>query len=433
MKDKESSPISLLKLRASIGLSGSLPRDRDQNYLQYNLYNVNNGSYFGSGATSYNGVTAITPNFVNGAAQKSLSWAKNMQWNAGGEIELHNGKYALTLEAYNKEGSDQLFDINLPLTTGYDVATTNSIGVRNSGYELTLRASPLEGTLRWNTSFNIAYNKNKVMNLPNGNRDLVFNDGDRFDKSHILSVGSPLNAFYLYRTLGVYSTLGDVPVNPLTGARFSSQGEYGAGDFWLEDLDGNYMVDVFNDGINPDKIPYGDPNPKWTGGFTNNFSYKRWTLGVFATFTFDRDVLNLFESDRFANSQDGNAVYNFSSFSTPDLSKTNIWRSPGDNADYAKFDIGTYRYYYTSAQTFFLEKGGYLRIKSVSLNYDLGQKVLSRFGFGKFRIFGVVDNLAMFQQSNRLPDAEAVSAYGEYKGSGYPIPKKFTLGLDIQF
>jgi TonB-linked SusC/RagA family outer membrane protein len=433
MKDIESLPISLLKVRASIGRSGSLPRDDTQNYLQYNLYNVNNGGYNGSEATSYNGVTAITPNFRNGAAQNSLSWAKNMQWNIGADIELNNGKYALSLEAYNKEGSDQLFDVNLPLTTGYDLATTNSLGVQNRGYEMTIRANPIEGAFRWNTSFNISYNRNRVMNLPNGNRDLVFNDGDRFDKSHILSVGAPVNAFYLYRTLGVYSRLGDVPINPLTGARYSSQGEYGAGDFWLEDLDGNYMVDVFNDGINPDKLPVGDPNPKWTGGFTNNFTYKRWTLGVFATFTLDRDVLNLFEADRFANSTAGDAVYNFASYSTPDLSKINIWKQPGDNAEYAKYDIGTYRYYYTSAQTFFLEKGGYFRIKSVSLNYDLGENLLKKFGFGKFRVFGVVDNLAMFQQSKRLPDAEAVSPYGEYKGSGYPIPKKFTLGLDIQF
>jgi hypothetical protein len=270
------------------------------------------------------------------------------------------------------------------------------------------------------------------MNLPNGNRDIVFS-GDRFDKSHILSVGSPLNAFYLYRTKGVYSRLTDVPVNPLTGQKYSSQGEYGAGDFWLEDLDGNYMVDVFNDGVNPDKLPVGDPNPKWTGGFTNNFTYKNWSLGVFATFTLDRDVLNLFDSDRFANSQDGNAVYQFASYSTPDFSKINIWRNPGDMAEYAKYDIGTYRYYYTSAQTFFLEKAGYVRIKSVSLTYNLLGNALKKFGFGKFAIYAVVDNLAMFQQSKKLPDAEAVNPYGEYKGTGYPIPKKFVLGLDLQF
>ena len=430
MKDKENSLVSLLKLRASVGRSGSLPK---QSYLQYNLYNVNNGGFNGNGgATSYNGITAITPNFVDGAAQRSLSWEKNTQWNIGTDIEFKNGKYAVSLDAYNKEGSDQLFDVLLPVTTGYDLAKTNALGVRNAGYELMLRASPVEKAIRWNTSLNISYNKNTIMNLPNGNRDLVFN-GDRFDKSHILSVGSPINAFYLYRTKGVYSRLTDVPVNPLTGMKFSSSGEYGAGMFWLEDQDGNYMIDVFNDGINPDKIPIGDPNPKWTGGFTNNFSYKNWNLGIFATFTFDRDVLNLFESDSFANSTNNNAVAEFANYSTPDFSKINIWKQPGDNATYAKYDIGTFRYYYTAAQTFFLEKGGYLRIKSVNLSYDLSSNTLKKMGFGKFRIFGTVDNLAMFQQSKKLPDAESVNPYGEYKGTGYPIPKKFVFGLDLQF
>ncbi|MHA4896850.1 SusC/RagA family TonB-linked outer membrane protein [Pedobacter sp. PWIIR3] len=433
MKDMENSPLTKMMIRASIGRSGNLPKGLGQNYLQYNIYNVNNGSYNGNlGATSYNGVTAITPNFVNGAAQNSLSWEKSLQWNIGTDIEFKNGRYGISLDAYNKESTDLLFDVLLPVTTGYDQAKTNALGVRNNGYELSLRATPIEKGFKWNTNFNISYNKNTIMNLPNGNRDIVFS-GDRFDKSHILSVGSPLNAFYLYRTKGVYSRLSDVPVNPLTGAKYSSQGEYGAGDFYLEDLDGNFMVDVFNDGINPDKLPVGDPNPKWTGGFSNNFTYKNFTLGVFATFTLDRDVLNLFDSDRFANSQDGNAISNFASYSTPDFSKINIWRQPGDVADYAKYDIGTYRYYYTSAQTFFLEKGGYLRIKSVNIGYNLPSNTLKKMGFGKFYVYALVDNLAMFQQSKKLPDAEAVNPYGEYKGTGYPIPKKFVLGLDIQF
>ncbi len=433
MKNRENSPLTLLKLRASIGRSGNLPRGLGQNYLQYNIYHVNNGSYNGNGgSTSYNGVTAITPNFVNGAAQSSLSWEKTLQWNIGTDIEFKNGKYAISLEAYNKESTDLLFDVLLPVTSGYDYAKTNALGVRNNGYELSFRASPIEKVIRWNTSLNIAYNKNTIMNLPNGNRDIVFS-GDRFDKSHILSVGSPINAFYLYRTRGVYPTLGDVPVNPLTGVKYGSQGEYGAGDFYLEDLDGNFMVDVFNDGVNPDKLPIGDPNPKWTGGFTNNFSYKNWNLNVFATFTFDRDVLNLFDSDRFANSQAGNAIYDFAGYSTPDFSKIDIWKAPGDIAEYAKYDIGTYRYYYTSAQTFFLEKAGYLRVKSVSLTYNVLGNTLKKMGFGKFAVYATVDNLAMFQQSKKLPDAEAVNPYGEYKGTGYPIPKKFVIGLDLQF
>lgn len=424
---------SMIKLRASLGTSGAMP---NENYLQYNLYNVNSVPFNGNdNAGTYNSITAVTPNFYNGAAQKGLSWEKSKQWNFGTDIEIQNGKYSASLDFYNKENSFGLFSVLLPVTSGYDVAKTNSIGVRNYGVELTLAANllPSKSELKWFSRLNIGFNKNKIMALPNGGRDLVLN-GDRFDKNHILSVGSPINAFYLYKTLGVYATDKDVPTNPYNGDPLRNpNGFYRGGDFQFADLDGDYLIDVFNEGINPDKIPVGDPNPKVTGGITNNFTYKNFSLSVFCTFTFGRDVLNLFKRDRFANSESGNANYNFARFSIADLNKYNIWREPGDKAEYAKFDIGSYRYYYTSAQTFFLEKGDYFRIKSIILGYDLSRNLLSKLKIDRFKVFGSIDNVAMFQRSKDLPDAEAVNSYGEYSGAGYPIPRKFTLGLEVQF
>ncbi len=424
---------SMIKVRASLGTAGALPND---NYLQYNRYNVNAGAFNGNNsASSYNAITAITPNFYDGAAQKDLSWEKSKQWNIGADIEIMNGKYSASLDFYNKENTFGLYKLVLPVTSGYDSALTNATGVRNAGVELTLAANllPSKSELKWFSRLNIAYNKNTIMNLPNGGRDLVM-QGDRFDKSHILSVGSPINAFYLYKTLGVYATDKDVPINPYTGTPFRNpNGEYRAGDFQFADLDGDYLIDIFNDGINPDKTPSGDPNPKITGGFTNNFSWKNFSLGIFCTFTFDRDVLNLFKSDRFANSQDGDPYYNFVRYSTPDLNKINIWREPGDQAEYAKYDLGTYRYYYTSAQTFFLEKGDYFRIKSIILGYELPRTILNKLKIDRFKVFGTIDNVAMFQRSKDLPDAEQVTPYGSYGGNGYPIPKKFTIGLEVQF
>lgn len=429
MKDNPSTIFTLIKLRASLGTSGSLPNN---NYLQYNLYSVNNGGFDGNGgATSYNGVTSVTPNFYDGAAQDNLSWQRSKQWNIGTDLEIQNGKYAIQFDVYDKENSLQLFGVNLPVTTGYDIALTNSVGVRNSGVELTLSANPLEGAFRWGSRLNISYNKNIITSLPNGGRDLVLS-GDRFDKSHVLSVGSPINAFYLYQTKGVFPTNASVPQNPLTGEKYrNGNGTYQAGDFYVADLDGDYFIDTFNSGINPDKKVSGDPNPKYTGGWTNNFNYKNFSLGIFCTFTFDRDVLNLFDSDRFTNSTDGNAVNNFAAYSTPDLSKVNIWTPTNTNATYAKYDIGTYRYYYTSAQTFFLTKGGYFRIKSINAGYDFPKNALKKLGLSKFRIYVVADNVKMFQQSKNLPDAEAVNPYGEYNGGGYPIPSKYTLGFEI--
>lgn len=433
----KNSYFSLLKFRASLGTSGSLP---SQNYLQYNLYNVNAASYIGndyttSSATSYNAITAIAPNFHDGVAQKNLSWEKSMQWNVGADMEIEQGKFGAQIDFYNREGSLQLFSVNLPVTTGYDVAMTNSIGVRNAGVELTIKANPLSKSspVKWFSSFNISYNRNRIMNLPNGGRDLIM-DGDRFDKSHILSVGRPINSFYLYKTLGVFSTDADVPVDKYTGAHYhNGNGDYKAGDFYLADLDHDNFIDIFNSGLNPDKMPIGDPNPKFTGGWTNNITWKNFVLGIFFSFTFKRDVLNLYKADQFSNSTDGNANANFAQYSTPNLDNVNIWRKPGDKAEFAKYDLGTYLYYYTSAQTFFLTPGDYVRLKSLSLGYQLPEKVLHKLGVGRVKIFGVADNLLKWQASKDLPDAENVNAYGEYDGAGYPLPKKFTFGLEVQF
>ncbi|MFD2967849.1 SusC/RagA family TonB-linked outer membrane protein [Sphingobacterium bambusae] len=428
---KESSWLTLLKIRGSYGLTGALP---PSNYLQYNLYNVNAGGFSGNGgAASYNGQVVIMPNFNNGVAQKNLSWQKNRQWNLGVDMELYRGRFTMMVDLFNKENYDGLFDVQLPLTTGYDIAQTNSVAIRNSGVDIQFSADvlPRDSKFSWRSNFNISYVKNRIMNLPNGGRDLIM-EGDRFDKSHILSVGSPINAFYLYKTLGVFSTVDDIPVNPYTGERFrNSNGTFGAGDFQFADLDGDYFIDIFNSGINPDKMPIGDPNFKWVGGWNNVLSYKNISLTFMFTYGFDRDVLNLFEADQFSNSTSGNALSNFVYYSTPDLDKLNIWRQPGDQAEYAKYDLGTYRYYYTSAQTFFLESGSYLRWKNFIASYNLPTNLLKRLSISNLRVFGIMDNVLMWQKSKKLPDAEAVSPYGEYNGGGYPIPRKYTLGLEI--
>lgn len=426
------SPVSLLKFRASLGTTGGLPGN---NYLQYNLYRVNAGNFWGNDdATSYNGVTAVTPNLVDGVAQPNISWERSMQWNVGVDAEVQNGRFSFVFDIFNKENKQSLFDVQLPVTTGYDRALTNSVGVRNYGAELILMANPLsrQSPVQWFSRLNVSYVKNKVMNLPNSGRDLVVS-GSRFDKTHILSVGSPINTFYLYETLGIYSTINDIPINPLTGERFSGGGAYQPGDMWLRDVDGDYIIDPFNDGINPDKLPIGDPNPKFTGGWTNNVSYKGFHFGVLFTFLFDRDVLNLYQSDLFENGAGTNSTAGFARYATPDFSKINIWRKPGDQADYPAYPLGSFRYYSVAGQTFFLDQGDYLRIKSISLSYSLPNRLMSNWGMRSIRVYGVMDNVAMFQRAKRLPDAESVNYYGEYDGNGYPIPKKFTFGVELQF
>lgn len=433
-----SSNLSLLKLRGTFGTSGNLPGN---NYLAYDLYNVNAGAYYGaSGATSYNGVAAITPNFTNGVAQPGISWEKSSEWNIGTELEWFNGKFQAMFDIYNRERTHTLLDVILPVTTGYDLAKTNSVGIRNSGAEVILQASPLprKAAVNWMSRLNVSYNRNQIMALPNDGRDIIFSNGS-FDKTHILSVGKAINTFYLYQTKGIFSTIEGIPLNPYTGAPFgtgstpSATSPYQPGDMWLADLDNDAMINPFNDGFNPDKIPFGDPNPKFTGGWLNNFTYKNFSLGIFTTFVFDRDVLNLFESDIYDSFSGNGDLNRYASLSLPDFSKMSMWRKPGDEAEYPIFPINSYRYYYVRGQTFFVEKGDFVRIKSINLNYNFPAAVLKKLKLRQFSIYGVWDNVFMFQRSDRLPDAEAVDFYGQYSGGGYPIPKKYTLGLQVQF
>lgn len=430
--------LSLLKLRATYGSSGNLPPN---NYLSYDLYNVNSGGYLGSNASSYNSVAAITPNFVNGVAQPGISWEKASEWNVGLETEWFNGKFQAMVDIYNRERKQMLLDVILPVTTGYDYAKTNSVGVRNSGVELILQANPLprSSPFTWMSRLNVSYNRNQIMSLPNGGRDIIFSNGS-FDKTHILSVGKAINTFYLYQSRGIYSTIQDIPINPYTGDRFGvgtvsggATDAYKPGDMWFYDLDNDSRINPFNDGMNPDKIPSGDPNPKYTGGWLNNFSYKNFNIGIFTTFTFDRDVLNLFESDIYDSFSSNSDLWRFSNLSLLDFSKVNMWRKPGDRAEYPMFPLNSYRYYYVRGQSFFLEKGDFVRIKSINVGYNIGQSLLKKMKLRQLYFYGVMDNVLMFQRSDRLPDAEAVDYYGQYSGGGYPIPKKFTLGVQVQF
>ncbi len=430
MKDKFSA-LTLLKLRGSYGTAGKNATD---NYLAYNLYYVNAGGYLGSDAASYNGVPAIMPNFNNGVAQPNISWEKSKEWNVGLETEFLNGKFQFMFDIYNKEGSNIFMDVLLPLTTGYSVAKTNSIGMRNYGAELVLAASPLkrDGPINWFTRLNVSLNKNKITALPNDGRDIIFSNGS-FDKTHMLTVGRPVNTYYMYQTNGVFATTSDIPVNPLTGERLGVPGEYKAGDMWFRDLDGDYLINPFETDVNPDKLPYGDPNPKFTGGWTNNFTYKNFNLGIFTTFLFGRDVLNTFDADVFDRASGSGNLYDFAYYSTPDFSKMSMWRKDGDRAHFPAYPMSTYRYYYVRGQTFWLESGSYIRIKSINFSYDLPGRIINKWKLGQARFYGVLDNVMMFQKSKRLPDAEAVDYYGQYSGAGYPIPKKFTIGVQLQF
>jgi TonB-linked SusC/RagA family outer membrane protein len=433
---EQASWLTLLKLRASYGITGRQPDDGN-NYLAYNSYNVGAGSFPGSNNLSgqnqsytYNGVPAISPNFNGGISNKDLTWEHSKETNIGLDLTALDGRFSFVADAYVKNTGQGIFSLDVPITSGYTTITTNAIGTQSKGLEMTLMAHYFKPTraFQWETDFNVAFNKTIITSLPNGGRDVVINGGAT---SYILRQGQPINQFFLFQQTGVYKTDADVPVNPVTGAVLNFYGyPFKGGDPIWKDQNGDGVLDQ------NDYVASGNPNPGIVGGINNNFSYKNWSLTVFCTFTLDRTIYNDYLVGKLSHlvpEDDGspNVYDDIMNSAFPDLSGIDYWKNPGDNAKYPSLSsVSGTRYKYAAISSAWLQSGDYLRVKTVTVGYTFKPESIKKLGLSRLRVYGMVDNLHIFQAKG-VPDAEAVDAYGDYNGNGYPIPKKFTLGLDL--
>ncbi|WP_164714185.1 SusC/RagA family TonB-linked outer membrane protein [Chitinophaga rhizosphaerae] len=428
--------LSFLKVRGSYGVTGTQPQ---RNYLGYNTYVVNQASFQGSiGATSYNGVPVIRPNYFDGIAQKDLSWEESRQGNVGLEAGFFKDRIRVIADLYNRSTSKGFFSYLLPNSSGYTEAQTNAIGLRNAGVELTINTRNLSprSKLQWYTDFVFSHNQNTITALPNGGRSIIFNyNTGVYGLDYLLTVGRPANQYYVFESRGIYSTQKDIPFNLLTGRLLTNfvGYEYHPGDPILVDQDGNFDIKE-----PMDQIIGGDPNPRYYGGLNNNFEYKGFTFGVFLSYTFGRSIMNSYLNRRleylFEGSGDGGETA-FSRRAIFDVDKLNYWKREGDIADYPTLSLVRDQrspYRFLDKNTMYIEDGSYVRIKTVTFGYNFQKPIIERLKLNRLRLYGVIDNMYTFQRNN-IPDAEAVNAYGVYTGDGYPIPMKFTLGIDVGF
>jgi TonB-linked SusC/RagA family outer membrane protein len=424
--------ISYLKFRGSYGITGN---DPGAYYAQYQSL-ISNSSYDGSvlgngqlgSQTTYNGTQVIYPDYTRPASSTSITWERSPQANFGIDLGLFNDRISLTADYYIRDSKNKVFDVAVPLTTGYSLTSNNYVNLRNSGIEFSVntRNLPEKSKLQWNTNFNIAYNKNYITKLPNGGRDFTF--GPPW-MQQTLSVGEPLFTYKVWDVRGIYSRDSDVPVDPLTGKRITQFGgsQFSAGDPARVDQNGDYNID-YND-----LVSYGNPNPDITGGLTNSFSYKGFTLDVLMTFISGRKLRNGYLSDKFQDAGTDNPyqVWGGSSGPASNFNVSDFWSKPGDIAKYPglitnkvdKWHIG---------QSLFIEDASFIRIKNIRLGYTIPEKYTRRIGIRSIRVYGLMDNVKIWSRST-VPDPEAVEISGYSSGNDYPIPKKYTFGLDLTF
>jgi len=252
--------VSNLKLRLGVGVTGNAavsPYDTKGDitsiYLPFN------------GMTDVLGYTTNEPYYTANQltmANPNLGWEKTTQWNIGLDYGFLNGRVWGSLDYYWSNTNDVIMYTNIPTLTGFPGTYTNVGKTKNHGIEFTLNATPVQvAGFEWETSFNIAYQKDEIVELAYGKNDMPDNS---------LFIGEALSVYYGYGNDGIWQESEAAEM-----AKWNENGyNFTAGNVKPHDVNGDYQMTI------DDRIVLGNKNPKTTMGWTNNFSYKGIELGI---------------------------------------------------------------------------------------------------------------------------------------------------------
>ncbi|MDD7888136.1 SusC/RagA family TonB-linked outer membrane protein [Flavivirga sp. 57AJ16] len=379
--------ISFAKLRASYGVTGN---DKIGNYKYQDVYES------GFSLNSYNGATALTPASL---FNSDLHWERNVKTEVSMDLNVFKDRLQFLATWYRNNSSDPLVSFPLPRMTGYNsvVNNLNGVIVQNQGVELQLTTTNFQNkNFSWRTNFNITIPSNKLLEYPN------FEDSP-FTSYYV--IGQSLNTVIAGHVVGV---------DPETGLYF------------LEDYNDNGVYDPSED--EGDFKPQFDTDPDFYGGLQNSLSYKGITLDFL--FQFRKQIgKNWLSSYTSFTSPVGAVGINY-----PDV-VLDRWQNPGDITGIQKFT--------TSASFFDLSdlNGGhvpayfsdlqytdvsFVRLKNVSLSYDLPEKLLNEIGVSSLRVYAQGQNLLTFTPY-KTGDPESASL------TRLPPLRTIIIGAQISF
>jgi TonB-linked SusC/RagA family outer membrane protein len=390
--NKDNNIAQFLKLTTSYGTAGN----DNIGYYDY-LGTFLAGTDANSQIVNYNGESGLVPSRV---ANPNLSWEETAQFDVGLSGRFFNA-IDIQMNFYNKTSRDLLLNVPLPFTTGFASASQNVGKLRNRGFEFTINSENINRDhFTWRTSFNIAFNKNTVLELPE-NRD---EDGRNFlgTGEQRAIVGHSKNTFYLIRYNGINPETGDAE--------------------WLT-KDGTPTTSP----TAADRVIVGKADPTFQGGITNTFTFKGFDLTAFFNFTQGNDVYidGLEFTDNF-----GSGSYNKS------VKLLDYWRQPGDQAFAPALNSDT-RTTYHQPSTKQMMDGSYLRLKTLTLGYTLPSSFLAKTKiFSSARIYFLGQNLWTVKSKDFRGDPE-ISANGASNltiGQSFfalPQAKSYTFGVNL--
>lgn len=404
-----------LKFRASYGLTGNF---RIPNYGA--LGEISYYSYVLGGSSS---------DVIKGAAPSkmpnpALRWEKTAQINVGFDASLFRNRLTFGMDIYNSNTYDLLLNVPVPMTTGYQTRLENIGKVNNKGIEFNAVTNHQFGDFNWTGHFNISKNINKVKELGPGNADIITN-GSVSNAYFVTRVGEAIGSYFLPVVEGVFMNQAEVDA---TLHYRDSPANYGLndskpGDFRFKDVNNDGILDISD----TDRAIVGNYMPKFTYGFGTSFMWKGVDLSIECQGVQGNKILNL--SRRYFYNIEGN-MNNYKG-------ALNRWKSESDPGDgftpranrVSKGQNGT-------TSTWHIEDGSYLRIRNVTLGYQLPKSMINKAYIKNARLYVSVQNPFTFTKykgyNPEVSNSKSPTTNGEDYGM-YPLAKIISIGANLTF
>ena len=386
------------KLRLSVGQTGN---EAIGNYTSQGEFAIGYNYLDNSGAAP-----TVMPN-------ANLTWETSTQYDLGLDISLLNHRVSFTGDVYIKNTRDLLFDVPIPETSGFAYMTQNIGKIQNKGLELALTTRNLTSDLKWNTTFNIGFNRNMVKSLP---EQVLTNGYIQNGAFHILKVGQPIGVFYGYKFLGVYASDAD-NVNKVRNG--SANGKiFAGGDPIWDDRNGDQVINA------EDQQTIGNAQPNFTGGLINDFTYRNFSLNIFLQFSNGNDIYSQLNQLR-------HSVVAYNNVSRDALDR---WKTQGDITDYPRTIFNDPLASDSRVSDRWISDGSYLRLKNVRLAYNLPQRLMDKLSLRSVKVYASGENLLTWTKYTGYdPD---VSSYSGLRigidGGSYPQSRTFIFGLNVE-
>lgn len=379
--------LSDLKVRASYGISG--------NANAIGVYQTLSKLYY----TNYNFDGKEAPAYYShNMPSPDIKWESTYQLNLGLDASILDRRLNFTLDYYSKKTKDLIRQISIPSVAGFPNTYANMGDMKNTGVELAINSVNIDKELVWETTFTFAANKNKLISLGDGSKQIGVDHW----------VGKPLDIGkrYMIRADGIWQL-----------DQEDEAKKYGAVPGDVRYVDENKDGQINDD----DRVFIGSLYPKFYGSMVNDLRYKNFDLNIFMTFEQGRDIYN------------GNnyILLSGSGVDNNRIEMLDRW-TPNNQSDKYPRASATASNRLSVKTSEFLEDGSFIKVKNITLGYTLPSAALKKIGINNLRVYGSIVNPLTFTKFTGM-DPEDSDIGNTDRSSSYPVTRNYVFGIQAKF